>query len=162
MMSQLQPSSDPRGGDRGGVPGGVPGGDPARDPFDRLLTASLSARPEPATIANLAQRAIGRARSLDRLADQQRRKLVIHRWRLRFTYTAAALLICVLILLGGNRLRNEASSMTSTDSSISSTDSSTPGTSTYVLWLGGFLFICTLAGLAAESAIGSGRQSLVV
>jgi hypothetical protein len=135
------------------------------DPLDRLLAASLSSRPEAHAIPNLAERAVQRARALDHLAQQQRRKLMIHRWRLRFIYAAAAGLIGALILLGGNRLLSERSSMSSTDdsiSSISSSESTAPTTSTYVLWLGGLLFICTLAGLATESAIGPGRQSLVV
>ena len=136
----------------------------AADPLDRLLAASLSARPEPARIANLAARAMDRAKLLDRLAERQRRTLVIHRWRLRFIYTAAAMLICSLVWIGGHRLLVEQSAMSSTDDSTtsSSTESYTPSTSTYVLWLGGVLFICTLAGLAAESAIAPGPRVMVV
>ena len=132
------------------------------DPLDRLLAASLSSRPDPLPISNLTQRAIARAQTLDRLAQEQRHTLVIHRWRLRFIYTAAAMLIFCLIWLGGNRLISEQRAIASTDDSISSTDSSTPSTSTYVLWIGGLLFICTLAGLATQGAIAPDGPSLVV
>jgi len=131
------------------------------DPLDRLLAASLSSRPEALPTPNLAQRAIERAQTLDRLAQEQRRTLVIHRWRLRFIYTAAAMLIFCLIWAGGTRLISEQRAMASTDDSISSTESSTPSTSTYVLWIGGLLFICTLAGLATQGAIAPDGPSLV-
>jgi hypothetical protein len=134
------------------------------DDLDRLLKASLATRPEAAPIANLAARAIERAKRMDRLAEQQRRLLVINRWRLRFVSAAAAILICSLIWIGGHRLLTEQSSMTSTDDSTtsSSAESYTPTTSTYVLWIGGVLFICTLAGLATESAIAPGPRVMVV
>jgi hypothetical protein len=132
------------------------------DPLDRLLAASLASRPEALPISNLAERAIAHAGMLDRLAWEQRRTLVIHRWRLRFIYTAAAMLIFCLIWAGGSRLISEQRAMASTDDSISSTDSTTPSTSTYVLWIGGLLFICTLAGLATQGAIAPDGPSLVV
>jgi hypothetical protein len=135
------------------------------DPLDRLLTASLRNRPEAQPVTDLAQRAIARAKVLDRLATEHRRSLVVHRWRMRIVYGAAAVLIGLLICLGGNRLLTERRSMEnfrSDDSTSSVTDSVTPTTSTYVLWLGGLLFICTLAGLAAENAIASDRPALVV
>jgi hypothetical protein len=121
--------------------------------MDRLLAVSLPRLPEARSIPNLAGRAIERARMLDHLANQQRRRLAIYRWRLRFIYTAATLLIGALILLGGHRLVGERESMVSSDESISSNESTTPSTSTYVAGLGGLLFICTLAGLATESAL---------
>jgi hypothetical protein len=129
------------------------------DPLDRLLVVSLAARPEARPVPNLASRAVERARALDLLMDQQRRSLAIHRWRLRFIYTAAAMFIGLLIVLGGQRLLNEHQSMTSTDDSITSTESTTSNSGTYVAWLGGMLFIITLAGLATESAIAPARLS---
>jgi hypothetical protein len=136
----------------------------AADPLDQLLMASLSARPEPEQVQNLAARAMEHAKLLDRAAEQQRRTLLIHRWRLRFIYTAAAMLICSLVCIGGHRLLVEQSAMSSTDDSTTSTstESYTPSTSTYVLWLGGVLFICTLAGLATESAIAPGPRAMMV
>jgi hypothetical protein len=131
------------------------------DPLDRFLAISMSARPEAKPVSNLAERAVERARMLDRLADQQRRRLVIHRWRLRAVYAAAALLIGALILLGADRLLSEQRSMADADQSISTSDSTASGTATYVLWLGGLLFISTIAGLATESAIASDRALLV-
>ena len=138
----------------------------AADPLDRFLAASLLARPEPAQIPNLAVRAMECAELQQRLAQQQRRTLVIHRWRLRFVYTAAAMLICSLVWIGGHRLLAEQSAMASTDedstTATSTTESYTPSTSTYVLWLGGVLFICTLAGLATENAIAPGPRVMGV
>jgi hypothetical protein len=139
------------------------------DPLDRLLAASLQKRTEARPLSDLAQRAMERARQMDRVAQQQRRTLTIHRWRLRFVYTAASMLIGVLMVLGGHRLLVERQSMSSTYDSTSissSTDSNssstaTVGTGTYVLWLGGLLFVCTIAGVAAESSIAPDRPSLV-
>jgi hypothetical protein len=134
------------------------------DPLDRLLTMSLSARPDAQPIGNLAERAIERARILDRGGEQQRRRLVIHRWRLRIVYGAAVMLIGALVLIGGNRLMNQRQSLASTDDSTASTSmsgSTTASTGTYVLWLGGLLFIGALAGLAAESAVAPNRNSIL-
>jgi hypothetical protein len=134
------------------------------DPLDRLLTMSLSARPEAQPIENLAERAIERAQILDRVAEQQRRRLVIHRWRLRIVYGAAVALIGALILIGGNRLMKQRQALASTDDSTASTstsDSTTASTGTTVLWLGGLVFICALAGLAAESAVAPNRASIL-
>ena len=136
----------------------------AADPLDRLLMASLAARPDAASIPNLAARAMERGKLLDQMAVQQRRMLVINRWRLRLVSAAAAILICSFIWIGGHRLFTEQSAMASSDDSTTSnsTESYTPSTSTYVLWLGGALFICTLAGLATESAIAPGPRVMVV
>jgi len=135
------------------------------DPLDRLLAVSLRARPEGRPIPNLAQRAVERAAALDLLANRQRRTLAIHRWRLRLIYAAASFLIALLIVFGGHRLLSERSLMASTDDSISSSETSmtTSGTSTgtYVAWLGGLLFVCTVAALATESAVAPNRPSLV-
>jgi len=141
------------------------------DPLDQLLAASLSRRPEAQAIPNLAERAIARARALDQLAKLQRRSLMIHRWRLRLVYGVAVLLIILLVLFGGARLLKEFSSVTSTDDTATSVESATASTntstststsvSTYLAWLGGVLFICTLAGLATESAIAPDQLSLL-
>jgi putative copper export protein len=132
------------------------------DSLDRLLARSLAKRPEPRPIPNLADRAIERARALDCLADQQRRSLVIHRWRLRIVHAAAVLLIGLLILVGGKRLLSERQSMASSDESISTSDTTPPSAGTHILWLGGLVLICTLAGLGTENAIAPDRASLAV
>jgi hypothetical protein len=86
---------------------------------------------------------------------------MLHRWRLRFISTAASLLIGALIVMGGNRLLSERQSISSSDDSISTSESTTSSSGATVLWLGGLMFVCTLAGLATESAVTSGRPSVL-
>jgi hypothetical protein len=141
--------------------------DSSSDPFDRLLAASLARRPEAEPIADLAQRAIARAAALDRLAAQQKRALFIQRLRLRVVYTFAALLIGVLLFVGGKRLLAQQQTLLGTEDSTTtvSTDSSwttiTASTSTYVLWIGGLFFIVAIAGVAAESSLRSDRIGVI-
>jgi hypothetical protein len=131
------------------------------DSLDRLLAISFSSRPEPQAISNLAERSMERAQMLERLVDQRHRAFVLYHWQLRLVSGAAVLLIGFMILLGGNRLLRERSSMMGTGDSISTGESTASSAGTYVAWLGGLLFICTVAGIAAESAIGADGPTLV-
>lgn len=100
--------------------------------FEPTLRRSMVARPEPASISNLAFRAMQRAREQIRLAAaEQLRALSRLRRRSRWVGIVAAVLIAAVVALGAKKLANGGSlSVSSTATTSADSTSSDNAAST--------------------------------